>query len=76
MILNNGIRIQYEITRRTEFLFILNNIRKNIESYDKEENEKRNIISHRNKIDTKKEHTKKSYIRISKEIMNISGRQE
>ena len=47
MILNNRIRIQRKITRRTEFLFILSNIRRNIKSYNKKENKKKNKTSHR-----------------------------
>ena len=76
MILNNEIRIQYEITKKIGFFFILNNVRENIESYNKKRNEKRNTVSHWNKIDIKREHTKKSYIRISKETINIPEYQE
>ena len=44
---DNGIRIQCKIIRRIELLFILSNIRRNIKSHDKKENEKKNTIDHR-----------------------------
>ena len=47
MILDNEIYVQRKITERTRLLFILNSIRRNIKSYDKKENEKRNTTSHR-----------------------------
>ena len=34
MTLNNEIRIQFQTIERTEFLFLLSNIRENIKSYD------------------------------------------
>ena len=71
MTFNNKIRIQRKITRRIEFFLILNNIWENTKSYNKKENKKRNIVSHRNKIDIKREHTRKLYTRILKEIISI-----
>ena len=46
MILDNEIRIQYEITREIRLFLILNSIRKNIKNYDKKENEKKDTIDH------------------------------
>ena len=46
MTLNDEIYVQFKITKETEFFFILNGIRRNIESYDKKENKKRNIKNH------------------------------
>ena len=74
MTFNNEIYVQYEIIKRIEFLFILNNIRENIESYNKKENKKKNITSYRSKTDIKKEHTRKLRIKILKRIINISRR--
>ena len=76
MTFNNEIYIQREITKRIEFLFILNNIRENIESHDKKENKKKDTTSHQNKTDIKKEYIKKSRIRILERIINISKHQE
>ena len=53
MIFNNKIRIQRKIIERTELLSLLDRIRKNIRSYNKERNKKKDTINHRNKIDTK-----------------------
>ena len=74
MIFNNKIRIQFKTIKRIRLFFILNSIRKNIESYYKKENKKKNVTSHRDKIDIKKERTRKSRIKISKETMNIFRR--
>ena len=74
MIFNDEIRVQRKITRKTGFLFILDNIRRNTNSHDKKENKKRNIVSHRNETDIKRGHTRKPRIRISEETMNISKR--
>ena len=74
MTFNNEIRIQHQITKRTRLLFILSNIRKNIKSHDKKENKKRDTTNYRNKIDIKERRLKKSRIRISKKIINISRR--
>ena len=41
MIINNEIRIKYKIKRKSEFYFILNNVRKNLEDYNKKENNKK-----------------------------------
>ena len=76
MISNDGIRIQRKITRRTGFFSISNNVWRNIRDHNKKENEKKNITNHRDKINNKKRRTRKSRTRISKETMNISGRQE
>ena len=41
MTLNDEICIQLKITKETRFFFISDGVRKNIESYDKKENKKR-----------------------------------
>ena len=74
MILNNRIRVQYKIIKKTGFLFVLSNIRENIENYNKKENEKENITSHQNQINTKRKHTRKPRIRIPERTINISER--
>ena len=76
MTLNNGVRVQHEIPRRTGLLSISNCIRRNTESYYKERNEKGDTTISRNKTNNKKGHARKLYTRISKETMNIPGRQE
>ena len=76
MTFDNEIRIQYKISERTRFLLLSDRIRENIRSHDKKENEKRNTTNHRNKTDNEKRYTRKPRIRISKEIINIPGRQE
>ena len=63
---DDGIRIQFEISKRTRLFLLLNCIRRNIRSHDKKEDKKRNTIDRRNKINIKKRRTRKSYIRISK----------
>ena len=74
MTFNNEIYIQREISKRTRLLLVSNRIRRNIESHDKKENEKRNIETRRDKISNKKRYTRKSYIKIPKETINISRR--
>ena len=41
MIVNNGVRIKYKIEKRNELHFILSSIRKNLEDYDKKENNRK-----------------------------------
>ena len=74
MISNNEIYIQYQITKKIRLFFILSSIRKNIESYDKKENKKKDTTSYRNEINIKKRRSKKPRIKILKEIINISER--
>ena len=76
MTLDHEICIQFEITERTRLFFILINVRKNIESYNKEKDEKKNTTNYKNKIDIKKKRVRKSRTEISKETINISKRQE
>ena len=76
MTLDDGIRIQLKIIKRTELLSILDCIRKDVEGYYKEENKKENITNYRNKINIKKRHIRKLCIRILEEIINILRRQE
>ena len=76
MTLDNEIYIQLEIIKRIRLFFILNSIRKDVESHYKKEDEKRNIINYRDKTNIKKRCTRKPRIGISKETINISGRQE
>ena len=74
MVLNNEIRVQCKITKRTKLLFLLDNIWKNTRSHDKKGNEKENTTNHRDETSDKKRRTRKPRIRILKEIMNISKR--
>ena len=74
MTFNNGIYIQFEITKRTRFLFVLSSIQRNTKSHDKKENEERNVRKQRDKISYEKRREKEPRIRILKRIMNIFGR--
>ena len=73
---DNEVRLQRKISERIGLLFLFDRVRKNTRSYNKEKNKKRNTTNHRNKTDTKREYTRKPRTRISKETINISGRQE
>ena len=46
MTLDNGICIQRKTTRKTGLFFILSNIRKNVKSYNKKENKKKDITNY------------------------------
>ena len=46
MILDDEIYIQRKITKITRFLFTLSSIRRNVKSYNKKENRKKNTISY------------------------------
>ena len=46
MIFDNEIRIQYETIKEIRLFFILSSIRKNTRSYDKKENEKKDITNY------------------------------
>ena len=76
MTFNDGIYIQYKIIKRIKLLSILSDVRGDIESHDKKENKKKNTISHRNKINIKKERIKKPRTKLLKRTINISKRQE
>ena len=76
MTFNDGVRIQRKTSERTRLFLLLDCIQENTRDYDKKENEKKNTTSRRDKIDIKKERTRKSRTRILKETMNISRRQE
>ena len=41
MIINNEIRTKYKIKKKHDFYVLLNSIRRNLEDYDKKENNKR-----------------------------------
>ena len=74
MTLNNKVYVQREISREIRLLFISNYIRRNVKSYYKERNEKRNTTISRSKTNNKKRHARKPRTRILKKTINISER--
>ena len=74
MVLNNEIRIQYEITKRIEILSLSDNIWKNTRSHDQKENEEGNVTNHWDQTSNKKRRTRKPYTEILKRTIDISGR--
>ena len=76
MTFNTRIRIQYKTTRKIGLLSLSDSIREDTRSHDKKENEKRNTTNHRDTTDDKRRRTREPHIRILKETIDISRRQE